>query len=478
MPSLRSLRRVRLVWLLRALAFCCCWYVIVSAVRSSSALPAFIPNDHDCTRAAAAVRIWQTVNSGFFPPLLADAFQEQMGHGRQGLVSDQAAVFSPFIMIKAQFGFLVFKTTFYVPTREGHQQQRLQSSFWGCVADKIFDLLRFENVACYEQMTRRAGVAVLQMRVKAYVFHLPNHRSLVAVLDPEPPPGLIAQRRTIPQQIGDARRAALHTQAAALTLQTRRFQPTAEAYRRLGHVALPPMLQLVQKLRLAPVICIERQPGKGNAIRQRPVQQLQSDLPFGPIDDLIGDAGQPAAGPVIGPGLRQKQVAGEQAVKVIYRIAQMNCDDTILDLAAGATVLPLHSGSPVAFLGTASFINHAHGTRAGMVAGDQLLHSIHQTAVVPFQQRQELLQRAWRHARGQSHGLDTLARQVGELPAYIHGQVRPRARVSKTIAKLTQVATKLRSQSANLLGVHARSSQVLDIVGAWGIPLRKARPGL
>src|SRR5215510_9245758 len=98
MPSSRSLRRVRLVWLFRALAFCFCWYWIFLAVRCNSFLPAFFPKDHDCTKAAAAVRIWQTVNSGFFPPLHPDSLQEQVADGRQGLVSHQAPIIAALVM--------------------------------------------------------------------------------------------------------------------------------------------------------------------------------------------------------------------------------------------------------------------------------------------------------------------------------------------------------------------------------------------
>src|SRR6516225_6527437 len=123
MPNLRRFRRVRLVWLFRAFAFCFCWYVIFSAVRSSKGLLTLCPNDQDCTTAAAAARIWQTVSSGFFPPLLAHALQEQVRDRSQSLVPNQTLIFSPLVMIESQLRFLVFKTTLHVPTRECHQQQ-------------------------------------------------------------------------------------------------------------------------------------------------------------------------------------------------------------------------------------------------------------------------------------------------------------------------------------------------------------------
>src|SRR6516225_3197422 len=169
MPNLRRFRRVRLVWLFRAFAFCFCWYVIFSAVRSSKGLLTLCPNDQDCTRAAAAARIWQTVSSGFFPPLLAHPLQEQLGDRGESLMPNQALVFSPLVVIESQLHFLVFKTTLYVPARERHQQQRLHTRFRRRVADEILDFLWLQNVACHDQVSRPAGVAIFHLRIEAYV---------------------------------------------------------------------------------------------------------------------------------------------------------------------------------------------------------------------------------------------------------------------------------------------------------------------
>src|SRR5262249_30153820 len=143
-----------------------------------------------------------------------------------------------------------------------------------------------------------------------------------------------------------------------------------------------------------------------------------------------------------------------------------------------ATVLPLHSWSLVAFLGAAGFIDDTHGTRAAMLACHQLLHALQHERLIPVQQRQELLQRPRRHTLRQSHRFDALAWQIRKLATHIHGQVRPRARILKTIVKLTQVAAQRWPQLADFLGVHAGSSQVLDTPTAWDIPANKTRPSL
>src|SRR5262249_39874355 len=222
----------------------------------------------------------------------------------------------------------------------------------------------------------------------------------------------------------------------------------------------------MQEFGLAPVMFVKRQPSKPDAIGERPVQQFQGDLPLGPIDDLIGNPGLPTAFPVLRPGFWQEQFAGEKAMKIIGRIAQVNGDDAVFDLACSAAVLPLDSWSLGAFLGASGFIKNSDGVWVGMVACHKLMYACAHALLVPFQKRQELLQGSRCHILGKSDGLDALARQVGQLAVYIDGQVRPRTRIPKTVVKLTQIATELRSQTTNLCGIHAGSSQVLTKAGA------------
>lgn len=67
MPISRSFRRVRLMWLLRALALSC-WVVWMHLAVCSISLAEARPLSHqDRTSAPTAVWTWHTVNSGFFP---------------------------------------------------------------------------------------------------------------------------------------------------------------------------------------------------------------------------------------------------------------------------------------------------------------------------------------------------------------------------------------------------------------------------
>ena len=76
---LRSCLRFFLIWQRRERAVRSCVKVIISAAFSNN-LSLTLPVSHkDRTSAEEAVRIWQTVNSGFFPPpQLIDFGQEQI----------------------------------------------------------------------------------------------------------------------------------------------------------------------------------------------------------------------------------------------------------------------------------------------------------------------------------------------------------------------------------------------------------------
>ena len=167
------------------MAFLRCWYLIFSAVRSNRSLLALFPNDQDCIKAAAAVRTWQTVNSGFFPPLLPHAFQEQVRDCRQRLVADKPSIFSSFVMIESQFGFARPQNN--VP-RANERRRPTATSAPGVgrsIADKVLDFLRLQNITHHEQMTGLAGVAVLPLWVESHLFDFPHHWSFLAVLDAE-----------------------------------------------------------------------------------------------------------------------------------------------------------------------------------------------------------------------------------------------------------------------------------------------------
>src|ERR1041384_6446721 len=123
MPKAHRRLRVFLVWLRRALAFCRCWYTMVSAAWSSRRVAVLGPSHHDCTNAEAAVRSWQTVISGFFPPPpLPYACQEQVSYRRYRLMPQQPKIMAALVVIESKFSFFILETSFHVPAREGDQQ--------------------------------------------------------------------------------------------------------------------------------------------------------------------------------------------------------------------------------------------------------------------------------------------------------------------------------------------------------------------
>src|SRR5262245_16730693 len=87
----------------------------------------------------------------------------------------------------------------------------------------------------------------------------------------------------------------------------------------LPDVTLSAPRQLTQEFRLAAVPFVERQPGKGDAVAPRLVEQFQGNPPFGPVNHRVRNAGLTATRPVVRPRLGQIQLTVEQAMKVIDR---------------------------------------------------------------------------------------------------------------------------------------------------------------
>src|SRR5690348_12768913 len=107
MPLSRSLRRVRLVWLLRADAFRCRARMISSDVRSNNFLGGLRPNHQNGIMAAIAVCTWHSVSPGFFPPeLLSHPRQEQVAHATEDQVTFQPPVTPALVLVQADLGLL------------------------------------------------------------------------------------------------------------------------------------------------------------------------------------------------------------------------------------------------------------------------------------------------------------------------------------------------------------------------------------
>src|ERR1700677_2843628 len=279
MPNARSFFRVVLVWLFRAAAFLLCVRRISSAVRSNSFADGRSLSHQLGINAAIAVCTWHSVSSGFFPPeLLSHPRQEQVTHATQDQVAFQALVTTPFVLIQPDLRFLILETTLDSPSRETHQQQLRDRRLRGGVAHEELHLLDVQDVASHHQVHRFARHPVLVLGGEKGVLELPDHRPLLAVLDPPSLPGLISKSGLLQELLDSSRRPAAAGQARDLAATStpvlvvrtsdhaRRIEPPGEAPRNLAHELLLARTQTAQEVRLAAVSLVEGHPVEVDAI--------------------------------------------------------------------------------------------------------------------------------------------------------------------------------------------------------------------
>src|SRR5690606_38280269 len=121
--------------------------------------------------------------------------------------------------------------------------------------------------------------------------------------------------------------AALHARGRAPAAATclaitalgdfRPFLPHRVPPRRLQHELLPALITAFQDAWLAAVAFVRRDAREHQAFGRAAIEQLQRDLPLGPIQHVVRDAGLAATLAIVAPRLRQKQFAVEQAVEVL-----------------------------------------------------------------------------------------------------------------------------------------------------------------
>jgi hypothetical protein len=122
-------------------------------------------------------------------------------------------------------------------------------------------------------------------------------------------------------------------------------------------------------------------------------------------------------------------------VKVGAGIGQGDVVDAVLDLAAVAVVLTLHTGGlPTAF-GCSRLINHAQRLRVCMLGCHQLLAAVAEPLFVPPDRFEKSLERAGRNPQSQRDRLHVLALDVAEQPANVNPQEQPASGPAKAVGK-------------------------------------------
>jgi len=178
------------------------------------------------------------------------------------------------------------------------------------------------------------------------------------------------------------------------------------------------------------------------------------------MNDIIRYAGLATPGPVSGPRLGQKDVRVNQGLVLPLAHGQVNGDDAILDLAQAATPLPLHARGVSPFLDVAGLVDDADAAQAsaigqhGQQASDVALEFVTGRRLVPDVGLEELLQVAFRDARGQGHDLGVLAPQVGQQAADVSAEqgMVPGKHAGPLVGP--QEGHQGRLQGANLVGSH------------------------
>src|SRR5262245_17725943 len=300
-PSRLSLARVVFVWLFRACAALCCAHSISSTAWSISSADARPLSHQPLTSAAIAVCTWQTVSSGFFPLERFSRFcQEQVADGRNGQVSFQPHITPPFVVVQSHLSFLILKTSFDSPTREGHAQQCVHFRLKRNITDEVFDFIAFQNVSPDQQMVRTRRKAVRIRKVNETMFHLANHQAFLSILETPFLPPLLAQVKF--QQILDMhRRTAAGNQAryflgASPTSSSMRSRsdtwwvnPSVKIFVNLTYVRLLSLVQSAQKLWFDSIPLVEGQPFELDTVGASTVVKLQSDLYIRPVYAIVRD---------------------------------------------------------------------------------------------------------------------------------------------------------------------------------------------
>ena len=123
MACKRAIARRR--WLHAALAFRCCVNVNCALICSAYFREQRPPRAHKGASFAVAVRTWQRVRSGFFPPMpQAELTEKDMAQAAQDQVSLDRKKLTDLEVIHPQFRLAVLEGPFDDPSGKRHTQER------------------------------------------------------------------------------------------------------------------------------------------------------------------------------------------------------------------------------------------------------------------------------------------------------------------------------------------------------------------
>jgi len=201
MPILRNRLRFSRVWQRRERAIRCCVTVIISAVRSKNVSCILPVNHKDRTRAEDAMRIWQTVISGFFPqPPLMYFSQKQMAYSSDYHMATERFIVTNLEMTQSKFAFFILKTPLHMPAGKADMEQRFQRSTIGGIRDKIFDLFGVFDIASDNQPMHPSRQAIA-LEIKLGGLGFPNHGAFCSIFDVKLFPRNFSQHRRVKQQL-------------------------------------------------------------------------------------------------------------------------------------------------------------------------------------------------------------------------------------------------------------------------------------
>ena len=399
----------------------------------------------DWMRTAAAVRTWQTVWNTFFSPFAVLGLGEkEFGKFGENQMAFKGAIISDLEVTESQFGLFLLEALFDPVPGETDGKKGFQRSVEGGIGDEIFAFDRREDVLGEDQMPDQEPGASPQ--VQEGMFCLPDHGPLVGVFNVIGFPGLSEEGRRMSQEVPEI----LWVPGGSAGWVERSGERAGD----FGDIALVLIVEIEEKLLGFSIIFVKRQPVEMQAIRLGPIDQIESNLPLGLEDFVVGNPGLPAAFAVVGPFPGQIEFTVEQTVEVGGEVAQMDGDDAVFDLSQPVAPLPGHPGRLDALFGVSGIVDQTEGQFPGMFLGNPSLDAAKDLLFVPFQERQKFLEGSRGNPGGLGDGLDALAGQIGHLPGQIGIKMPKQGRFPQTGPEPFQELFEQGFEQFYILGFH------------------------